>query len=445
MTYEEAMGLIHGADWKHAKIGLKRMRDLLNILGNPDRKCKYIHIAGTNGKGSAAAMTANILKEAGYKTGLYISPNIGDFNERIQINGNNIPDNQLKAIAAKVKSAILHMDEEPVDFEIITAMAFLYFAEEKCDIVVLEVGLGGRLDATNVIDPPLVSAIMNIGLEHTEILGDTIEKIAGEKAGIIKKDSDVVIYHQSSEAESVFKEKFHEVNREEKTNPTLVTTEPERAELLSRNLTEQKFIYPLFYEDVMTLSLAGNYQIQNALVVLSIIKLLREKHGYNISNEAVKSGLLSTRWPGRFEVIHQNPTVIVDGAHNPNGVGALIKSIDTYFPNTKLIFVVGVMADKDYKSMIKLTNGYAKIYITELPQKYDRALDPKLFAKEIQIETDVPVIPTENINDAMKKAFELSKENNDMPIICFGSLYQVAAIKSIQEQLDENNSRKTLI
>ena len=187
MDWNEAIALFHGADWKHAKIGLERMKDLMKVLGDPQKNLKFIHIAGTNGKGSACSMTASVVTAAGYRTGLYVSPHLDAFNERISIDGIYISDEDLRRIAAKINNAVSSLREEPTDFELITALALCWFSEQNCDFVVLEVGMGGRLDATNVIDAPIVSAIMSIGLYHTEILGDTEELIAKEKAGIIKK------------------------------------------------------------------------------------------------------------------------------------------------------------------------------------------------------------------------------------------------------------------
>ncbi len=427
MNWDEAMALMHGADWKHAKIGLERMRDLLHLLGDPDKKLKFVHIAGTNGKGSASAMTASILKEAGFVTGLYISPNVGAFNERIQINGEYISDCELKEVFLKVKDAVSRLEEEPVDFELITAAALLYFAEKKCDIVVLEVGMGGRLDATNVIDPPLVAAIMNIGLDHTAVLGNTIGKIAGEKAGIIKHGSDVVVYSQSDEAISPIRKKFAEVSGD---GDLLVITDPSKVKILEQNLYEQKFVYPLFGNEILKLGMVGTYQVYNALVVLHVILTLRKK-GFRISDDAVKNGLAAARWLGRFEVLNNDPVVIVDGAHNPNGVRALVRSLEDHFPDRKFIFVMGVMADKDYGEMLELTAPLADTFIAELPDN-ERALKVESLEKEIRRHFKGAVITFPSVKKAVKEAVRLSCEKTARPpVICFGSLFQVKEIREL--------------
>lgn len=427
MNWDEAMGLIHGADWKHTKLGLDRMRELLHELGDPDRKLRFVHIAGTNGKGSACAMTAAILAAAGYKTGLYISPNVGAFNERIQINGEYISDKDLINIAARVKTAVEKLHEEPVDFELITAMAFLYFEEEHCDIVVLEVGMGGRLDATNVIDPPLVSAIMNIGLEHTAVLGNTLGKIAFEKAGIIKRGSEVILFHQTDEVENVVKNKFEEVNTGEDGN-SFVITKSDCMKIISRNLDEQVFSYPVIREKPYRLALMGEYQAGNALVVLHIVEALK-RQGVSISEAAVDTGLMNVRWPGRFELLNRDPVVIVDGAHNPNGVEALVRSIKTYFPDKKCIFVMGVMADKNYHDMVKLVTPLAESFITELPDN-DRALSPEELKREIAKYFSGRVTVAESVSSAVRTAIELSEAaESKLPVICFGSLFQVEGVR----------------
>ncbi|ETP73664.1 folylpolyglutamate synthase/dihydrofolate synthase [Lachnospiraceae bacterium JC7] len=423
MDWNEAIALFHGADWKHAKIGLDRMKDLMKVLGDPQKNLKFIHIAGTNGKGSACSMTASVLTAAGYRTGLYVSPHLDAFNERISIDGVYVSDEDLRRIAAKINAAISTLNEEPTDFELITALSLCYFAEQNCDFVVLEVGMGGRLDATNVIDAPVAAAIMSIGLDHTEVLGDTEELIAGEKAGIIKKGSDVVVLHQKPSVLEVIAEKFRRVNSEH-TASHFCITDPSSLSVHSRDLSGQVFDYKNFRD--IKLPLLGAYQTENAAAVLEIITCLKAR-GYMISDEDVRTGLLNAKWPGRFELLSTEPVLIVDGAHNPDGVMALINSIRTFLPHEKICFVMGVMKDKDYHEMLRLITPFAESFVTELPYSA-RGLDPEVLKKEISAYFSGPVDTAGSVTEAVNKALAHAKETNT-PVICFGSLYQVADIR----------------
>ncbi|MDY6316164.1 MAG: folylpolyglutamate synthase/dihydrofolate synthase family protein [Oribacterium sp.] len=465
MTSEEALHLFGQAKTRD-RFSLSDMRKLLELLGNPDQTLRFVHIAGTNGKGSVCAMTASILKAAGFCTGLYISPSIDHFNERIQVNGEEIPDDELRRCAERVKNACKTMKLYPIDFVLTTAIAFLYFAQKKCDIVVLEVGLGGALDCTNVIDPPVVSAITHIGLEHTEILGKTREEIAMQKAGIIKRGSAVVACRQSKEVLLVIRQQFKLVNNlteydlpplEEaspdvvaarKVNaiseqtfqeiasgseqacpsvPPLICTTPSKVQARSRSLDGQTFIYPPFSMQMLTLSLAGSYQIENALVVLEIIHCLREK-GYPITDSDVQTGFLSTVWPGRFEVLKKAPPVILDGAHNPNGALALRTSLEVYFPEQKLILVMGVMADKDYTAMVRIMAPLAACFIAEA-RPSSRALSAEALTAEIRRDFFGPVYTAPSIHNSIELALSKQAEAG-LPVIFFGTLHQVAEIRN---------------
>ena len=447
MDWNEAIALLHGADWKHSKIGLDRMKALMNALGNPQQTLKFIHIAGTNGKGSACSMIRSILTEAGLKTGLYISPHLFSFNERISVDGTDISDDDLIRLSGRIKAAVTDLNEEPTDFELITAMALCYFHEKACDFVVLEVGMGGRLDATNIIDAPEVAAIMSIGLDHTEILGGTEELIAQEKAGIIKKGSDVVLLHQKPSVMEVISEIFRNVNSDTQghaaiTEPSslsihsgtsgffsmagnIIITDPSSLSVHSRDLSGQVFDYRDFKN--IRLCLLGAYQTENASVVLEIVSCLRAR-GYKISDEAVRAGLIKAKWPGRFELLSSDPVFIVDGAHNPDGVRALINSIRTFLPGKKICFVMGVMKDKDYHEMLRLITPFAESFVTELPYS-TRGLDPKVLKKEISVYFSGSVDVADSVTEAADKAWAHAKKTNT-PVICFGSLYQVADIRS---------------
>ena len=474
MDWNEAISLLHGANWKHTKIGLERMREVMHALGDPQDRLRYVHIAGTNGKGSACAMTQSILTAAGFRTGLYISPHLDQFNERISIDGEMISDGDLRRLATRVRHAAEALGEEPTDFEMITALAFCYFEEQHCDFVVLEVGMGGRLDATNVIAPPEVAAIMHIGLDHTEFLGDTVEKVAAEKAGILKAGSDCVLYHQLPSVMAVVERRFAEVNMVDtsaaevcmvdrtssrartgsgntrdaevcmgQTEPgrdaeearmsdenscsyaaRLIPTDPTAFTARTRSIDGQVFDYR--GRHALRIRLLGNYQMENAMVVLDLMDCLIRR-GFQISEEAIRAGLAEARWPGRFELLSRNPLLIVDGAHNPNGVEALVETIRSYFPDQKINFVMGVMRDKDYHTMLRLIAPYAARFITELPDT-KRALDPEALKAEIRTYFDGPVETAESVTAAVQRAMEIAEQTGTITL-CFGSLYQVADIR----------------
>lgn len=422
MDWNEAIALLHGANWKHTKIGLERMRDFMHALGDPQEKLRYVHIAGTNGKGSACVMTQSILTAAGFRTGLYISPHLDQFNERLSIDGQMISDADLRRLAARVRAAAETLGEEPTDFEMITAMAFCWFEEQRCDLVVLEVGMGGRLDATNVISAPEVCAIMHIGLDHTEFLGDTVEKVAAEKAGILKPGADCVLYHQLPGVMEVVQKRFADVNPDAAAR--LVTTDPAAFTDRARSIDGQVFDYRKRRN--LRIQLFGNYQMENAMAVLDIIDCLQSR-GFGISEDAIRIGLARASWSGRFELLSRDPLLIVDGAHNPNGVEALVDTIRAYFPDQKINFVMGVMKDKDYHTMLRLIAPYAARFITELPDAH-RALRPEALKSEIRTYFDGPVETADSVTAAVQRAMEIA-EGSDTITICFGSLYQVADIR----------------
>ena len=447
MDWNEAIALLHGANWKHTKIGLERMRDFMHALGDPQEKLRYVHIAGTNGKGSACVMTQSILTAAGFRTGLYISPHLDQFNERLSIDGQMISDADLRRLAGRVRAAAETLGEEPTDFEMITAMAFCWFEEQHCELVVLEVGMGGRLDATNVISSPEVCAIMHIGLDHTEFLGDTVEQVAAEKAGILKPGADCVLYHQLPGVMDVVQQRFAEVNSDaadttdaaasplnadtadsrcvsgaagttdssfdiahsnhagastKSAAARLVITDPTAFTARARTIDGQVFDYR--NRPNLRIHLLGNYQMENAMAVLDIIDCL-QRRGWGISEDAIRAGLAQATWPGRFEVLSREPLLIVDGAHNPNGVEALVDTIRAYFPDQKINFVMGVMKDKDYHTMLRLIAPYAARFITELPDAH-RALRPEQLKSEIRAYFDGPVETADSVTAAVQRAID---------------------------------------
>ncbi len=413
MTMSEAMEFIQTNNWVSSKTNLERITDLMQQLGNPQKELRFVHIAGTNGKGSTSAMLASILKEAGYTVGLFTSPHLQFYNERIKVNGKDISDEDFCAMTKKVKSVVEKTNIIPSEFERLTAMAFLYFRMQKCDIVILEVGLGGRLDSTNVIPSPEVAVITNIGLDHTEYLGNTVESVAAEKSGIIKPGTDVVLYGQSPDVERVVAEKCAACG------DALWVTDNSQLKRHSGNLEGQLFDYRKRRN--LHLRLLGTYQCNNAAVVLDVIDILC-RQGWHIPEEAIRQGLSNVSWPGRFEALQTSPLVLVDGAHNPNGTEELSKCLQTYLPDQKIIFVMGVMADKGYGEMLDIIVPFAKKFITVAPDSC-RALDAVQLKAAVESRTDISVEALPSVEAGIELALHEAKSED---VICiFGSLYQV--------------------
>lgn len=448
MNWDETMKLLHEGDWKGRKMGFQRMEELLKTLGSPEKKLRFVHVAGTNGKGSASVMLASILKEAGLKTGLYISPHIREINERWSINGENISDSRLRKLSERVRRATESMEDAPTSFELLTVLGFLYFYEESCDIVVLEVGLGGRLDATNVIPCPECSLIMNIGLEHTELLGNSLEKIAYEKGGIIKKGGNVVLYRQSDAVTEVIRKLCEERGaklritekaedlEEKSVNHSEEIQEAGKQQVSdsqgqTENLESLKFLlYQHFsYKDYhdLELSLLGAYQRDNAAAVLECVDVLREK-GYALAEDAVRRGLRSVKHPGRFEILSRNPFIIVDGAHNPNGVEALLRSLGEVLKGRKIYFLFGVMQNKNYHEMLRMLAEFASGFIATVPRD-ERALSMESLLQEIRKDFTGPVVAFSHANAGLRYGLELLKKEREAALVCLGSLYQVSELR----------------
>ena len=411
MTYEEALEYIHGISWTFCKPGLERTEELCERLGNPQKDLRFIHVAGTNGKGSFCSMTASILQAAGYKVGLYTSPYIYRFNERMSVNGNDIPDDTLAEITAFVKPHADAMKDKPTEFELITAIAFEYFRREKCDVVVLECGMGGRLDSTNIIREPYLSVITGISLDHTAFLGDTVEKIAREKAGIIKDSAPLLFGGEDGGAKAV----ISEVAAERKSDIYF----PDYSELKISGATLDGCVFD--YKDLQNVKimLLGLYQTRNAALVIEAIKILNRR-GLSISDDALRAGLSAARWRARFEIIDKEPTVIFDGAHNPEGIEAAVKSIKHYFGEQKLVLVSGVLSDKDYN---KIADSMAEVisHAFTITPDNPRALSAENFAKVLS-SRGINAAATNGIGEALRLGKEKAKEL-DTALCCLGSLY----------------------
>lgn len=417
MTYDEALTYIHSICWKGSVLGLGRTQELLKKTGNPEKRLRFVHIAGTNGKGSTAAMLASIFEAAGYRTGLYTSPFINRFNERMQIDGSCISDEELAEITAEVKPLAEAMEDHPTEFELITVIAMLYFARHACEIVILEVGMGGELDSTNVIEKPEAVIITAMGMDHVRELGPTMADIARAKAGIIKEGCDVVSYGGNPDADAVFRS-VAEARHATLHEPTFSAIKPGEF-----NLDEQSFSY-LDWKDVR-IPLVGRYQMNNAAVVLTAVQVLRER-GWRLSDDAVRTGLTSTRWPARFEVLRRDPVFIVDGGHNPHGIRATAESLERLFPGKKITLLVGVMADKDVPHILGLVVPLAKEFFTVKPRN-PRAMSAEELASRIEA-LGVKATPCVSVEEGVRIAQEAAGKAG---IVCaLGSLYMSGDVRA---------------
>ena len=422
MKLEQSLNYIHGLYRKGTKPSLHRIRQLLGMLGDPHKQLKFIHIAGTNGKGSTAAMTASILRQAGYKTGLFTSPYIYRFNERIQVNGEQIPDETVCALTERLSALAAQMDEMPTEFDFVTAMAMVYFAAVGCDIVVLEVRVGGALDATNIIDTPEVAVITNIGLDHTDLLGDTVEKIAAVKAGIFKEGGSAVVYRAAPSVEQV----YEDICREK--HVSLKKANFDGLTLHSCDLTGQ--VFDCGSRKKLQLPLLGDHQMHNAAVVLCVIDTLIEK-GYTITEQNIYDGMASVTWPGRFDIIHRDPLFIIDGGHNPQCIDAMVKNIRDYLAGRRLIVLTGVLADKDYGEMFRPVMPYVQQFVCITPDNPRRMMARELAAYLRQAGAQAEGFDT--VAEGVSHAIALAGENG--VVLCFGSLYSIADIRAGLEEV----------
>ena len=417
MNAQEAIEYIHSFFWKGSIPGLERTQELLRRLGNPEKKLKFVHIAGTNGKGSTAAMTASILEKAGYRVGLYTSPYIYRFNERIQVNGQQIADEDVATVTEYVKQYAEVMEEKPTEFELVTAIGFEYFLRQNCDIVVLEVGMGGALDSTNVIETPEVAVITNIGLDHTDYLGDTVEKIAETKAGIFKNNGHAVVYRGTPGVEAVYERVCAE------RNISLKKADFDSLNLKSHSLEGQ--VFDCGNRKDLVLPLLGDHQLHNASVVLSIADTLIEK-GWNITEQNIRDGIRDVKWPGRFDIVGRNPLFIIDGGHNPQCIDALVKNIQDYLADRKIIALTGVLADKDYGEMYRPMMPYIREFVCITPPN-PRKLEAAELAEHLR-RVGATATPCESIAAGVQTAIE--KAGKDGVILCFGSLYTIGDIRN---------------
>lgn len=417
MSYLDAMKYMSQVNIYGSVLGLDNTKELLRRLGNPQDQLKFTHVAGTNGKGSVCAYISTILAESGYLVGRYISPTIIEYRERIQLHRKHlttyINEDEVGMYVGRIKEVIDGMVNEglphPTPFEIETAMAFLYYVENQCDIVVLEVGLGGRLDSTNIINTTECAVLTSISMDHMEALGDTLEKIAYEKAGIIKHHIPVVSYEQDSEAMAVIQEECS------KNQSKLTCMSLDSIENVEHSFHGITFDYKEYKE--LHLKLLGENQVKNAALAIEVINVL-VCFGYHVEETDLRNGLFLTRWPGRFQMIHKEPYLFVDGAHNEDAAKSLRKSIEIYFTNKRIIYIMGVLADKDYLSVLRHTASYADTIITLTPNN-PRALSSKELAKVAKDYCN-KVIDGETPDHATQIAMELA--NKEDIILALGSL-----------------------
>ncbi len=434
MNYEEVMMYIDESAKFSMKLGLERTKKILEILGNPQEKIKTIHIAGTNGKGSTTAIISNILKEAGYKIGMYTSPYIEEFEERIQVNGINIPKEDLAKVVTRVSEAVTKVVElgydDPTQFEIITCAGFLYFYEQEVDYAVIEVGLGGRLDSTNVITP-ILSIITSISYDHMNVLGDTLEEIAYEKGGIIKERVPVILYPQEEEVNKAIEKICTERSSK------LIEVSLDSAEFLGVEDIQEKGnikrvqnirVNTNVNEYNMKLSLLGNHQILNCATSLYAIDELKQL-GLKINEEAIFRGLYTVKWPGRFEILNWMPLVVIDGAHNIDGIKKLKENAGIYLKYNNLILILGILADKNIEEMVKIITPGVKQIICVTPQSERAELAAEL-EKEVK-KYNENCIAVEDYEKAYSLA--LSYSNKEDLILVSGSLYMIGDMKKVIE------------
>ncbi len=437
MNYEQSLNYIHSAYKFGVKAGLENISKLTELLGNPQNKYKIIHVAGTNGKGSTSNMIHDVLVASGYKVGLFISPYLQEFTERIQINKEHISKESLAKITANVKEKVdIMLDmghNHPAEFEIVTAIGFKYFEEQNVDFVVLEVGLGGRFDATNVIKNPLLSVITSISLDHTQYLGETLEEIAFEKAGIIKENNKVIIYPQAKNITDVI------INQAKSKNAQYYLTDKKDIEIIHSNIEGQTLSYldkSIFNLDEFHINFLGEYQTYNCLTALKVLEILKEA-GFAISSESVKKGLSTCKFAGRFEIISKKPIVIIDGGHNIDGVIQFVKTVKHFFGNKKITLFFGTLKDKNPDTSISYLREIADEIYTLTPNN-PRAMKSDELAELIsEMHPDIKVLSLKNTNDILSI---IDNSQSDRIFACMGSLYMVGDVRSLILNRQSQNS-----
>lgn len=411
----QAVEYIHSFSWLGSRPGLSRTRALLSAMGNPEQQLHFIHIVGTNGKGSTAAMLASVLTAAGYRTGLYTSPYIHHFEERMTVDGEEITGGELAEITQWVGTMADRMEEHPTEFELVTCVALEFYRRRGCDIVVLEAGMGGRLDSTNVIPAPEAVVITNIGLDHTAQLGNTVEAIAAEKAAVIKDGCPVILYEQTEGVTRVVKQVC------ETQGATLTIARADRVELERESPEGQWWKWK---GESLFVPMLGDNQRHNGAVVLHTLEAIAPK--YPVPAQAHREGLARVRWPGRFEVLSRNPWFVVDGGHNPQCAATVAENLTRYFPGKAPVLLMGVLEDKDRAGLCELVAPLAQAFVTITPPS-PRALDAETLAHELTA-YGKPAYAAASIPQGVERAMELAGEDG---LVCaLGSLYSVGEIRT---------------
>ena len=430
MNYREAMEYMEELKQYGTVMGLTTMRELCARLGNPQDQLKFIHIAGTNGKGSVLAYVSTVLQAAGYRVGRYISPTVKDYKERFQIDGKMITQMALCHNLGQVRTAAEAMAAEgmphPTGFEVETAVAFLYFLSKQCDIVVLETGLGGEMDATNVIGTTLVAVFSSISMDHMDLLGDSLERIAAVKSGIIKNKCYVVSAKQPPEVMKVLRQAA--MLRKAK----FFTADVTRTKNVRYGVTKQHFTYDKYKN--IEITMLGQFQIENAVVALEVLAALG-RLGFPVAEDKLRQGFLETRWSGRFDVIGKKPLFIADGAHNEDASKKLAESIRFYFTNRRIIYIMGMLRDKEYDKVICNTYEMAEHIITVTPPVSDRALHAYDLALAVRQYHD-RVTVADSVQEAVEIAYLLAGKDKECVIIAFGSLSYLGELMNVVEHRD---------
>lgn len=432
MTWAQTMDYVEELKQYGSVPGLTNMQNLCNKLDNPQEESSFIHIAGTNGKGSTLAFTSEILKAAGYRTGRYISPTITSYNERIQINGKPISQKDLCHYMSLLKEICNELVQEgqphPTAFEIETVIAFLYFRDKKCEIVVLEAGLGGLLDATNIITTTLVSVFTSISLDHIGILGKTLSEIAQNKSGIMKSGAAAVALKGEREVMDVL------TKQAETLQIPLQIVDASLVTGVKSVLGKQTFSYGPYKK--LEIMLTGRYQIENAVLAINIIEALAAK-GYLVSEKAIYQGLAKTIWPGRFQILAKNPLFIADGAHNRDGAARLAESIHFYFTNRRIIYIIGILRDKEQDEILKATCPYAEQILTISTQGERGLTAYELACQANEYHSNVTAV--DSVQEAVELAYLLA--DKDTVIIAFGSLSYLGNLMSVVENISSKKNR----
>lgn len=423
MNGKDAVSYIDSFQWQAHAPGLERIRALLGQLGDPQRQLRFVHVAGTNGKGSVCACLASVLRAAGYRVGLCTSPFLEDFRERIQVDGELISPEDLGTLTEQVRPVAEAMPDHPTEFELITAVAMLYFRQCRCDIVVLEVGLGGTLDSTNVIDPPECAVITALGMDHVKELGPTLADIASAKAGIIKPGSPVVSYGGVPEADAVIARTAAE------RHAPLTVVDLSRLTIKDGDLDAVTFDFDGL--NGIRLPLIGSYQPRNAATAITALRVLRSR-GWNIPDSAIRAGLEQVRWPGRFELLRHSPVFLLDGSHNAHGMRATVQSLRDRFPGQKFVFLLSIMADKDVDEMLALLLPLAGQFVT-VAAHTPRAMPAETLAEQIRARGG-RAEPAPTIEAGVARAVALGGTG---PVCALGTLYFSGDVREAFAKLNQ--------